>query len=111
MSTYNPDRWTLLYVKYPDATEEVARVYSGNYGGYLGSNTWKLSSEVDVTEVDGDVMKFTTATGSVYICHKDSYGMSGYMMGVYDSIYKDGTDRGIAIRLITQEELFGNDCN
>lgn len=107
MSTYNPDRWALLYVKYPNEQEEVVRVYSGNYGGFGGSNTWKLSSEVEVTEVDGDLMKFTTASGSVYTCHKNCYGMSGYMAGVYESIYKDGTDRGIAIRLVTYEELFG----
>lgn len=107
MSTYNPDRWALLYVKYPDEPEEVVRVYSGNYGGFAGSNTWKLSSEVEVTEVEGDLMKFTTASGSVYTCHKNCYGMSGYMAGVYESIYKDGTDRGIAIRLVTYEELFG----
>lgn len=111
MSTYNPDRWTLLYVKYPDEPEEVVRVYSGNYGGFAGSDTWKLSSEVEVTEVEGDLMKFTTASGSVYTCHKNCYGMSGYMAGVYESIYKAGTDRGIAIRLVKYEELFGNDCN
>ena len=106
MAVYNPDRWVLIHIQYPGEDQET-HVYSGNYGGFAGSNTWKLSTRIEVTEVDGDIMRFTTMSGSTYQCHRNAYGMSGYMAGVWATLESDAKDRNIVTKIVTQEELFG----
>ena len=46
MSTYNPDLWTIVELKYNDSDEVTRKVMASWYGGYLGSDRWKLSSGI-----------------------------------------------------------------
>ena len=83
MSTYHPDRWTIVEIT---AGEEVTRkVFSGSYGGYTGSDTWKLSSVIESIKEDAEGYEVLCMSGSVYMLHKQAYGMSGYMSSIYES--------------------------
>jgi hypothetical protein len=81
MSTYTPDRWTVVELTGPDGS--IKKVFSGNYGGYCGSDTWKLSSGITEVNKYEDRYEFLNESGSLYICYKHAYGMSGYMHSIY----------------------------
>lgn len=83
MRIYEPDRW--LVVELTDGQEAYKKVFSGNYGGYTGSDTWKLSSAINETTETDEFFEFKCESGSTYRCHKQSYGMSGYMSSIYSS--------------------------
>lgn len=78
-----PDRWVVVTIE----SKEYGRydkLFFGNYGGYAGSDTWKLNSGIVKVESIPDGYRFHGISGSVYDCHKNSYGMSSYMASVYN---------------------------
>lgn len=81
MSTYHPDRWVILELTKGDVF--YYKVFSGNYGGFAGSNTWKLSSSIDNIVEDAEGYTVSCSSGSTYMCHKQAYGMSMYMQNIY----------------------------
>lgn len=80
MSEYTPDCWVVLEMN--SEYGKIQKVFSGNYGGYLGSDTWKLNSGIVKVNKFDDRYEFVGETGSVYVCYKTCYGMSLYMAGV-----------------------------
>lgn len=96
MTTYTPDRWVLLEITNQETGDSVQKVFAGWYGGYAGSDTWKLSSGVVATEDRDDYIEFLNSSGSVYKCYKNSLGMSGYMGSVYSSWIKEAEKTGAA---------------
>ena len=83
MSIYTPNRWVILKIEHDG--EIIHKVFSGNYGGYGGSDTWKLNSGNVTEEEFEDRWEFAGYTGSKYICYKHCYGMSNYMYSIYSS--------------------------
>jgi hypothetical protein len=102
MSEYRPDLWVIVELKYNDSEEAVRKVMGSWYGGYLGSDSWRLSS--GITEiVDADThYEIHNESGSVYLCGKHCQGMSGYTTGVFNSLAKDLEGRG-SIKVIEHE--------
>ena len=77
-----PDRWVILELSLPNV--KAQKIFSGWYGGYGGSDSWRLSSQiVDAKEFD-DRYEFHTESGNEYHCHKQAAGMSGYMSSIYN---------------------------
>jgi len=94
MSIYNPDLWVIVELKDNNSDEVTRKVMASWYGGYLGSDRWKLSS--GITEiVDRDThYEIHNHSGSIYNCGKHSQGMSGYTAGVFNSFVKDLEGKG-----------------
>jgi len=92
MSEYKPDLWAVL--KFMHNGKVTYKVLGSWYGGYLGSDSWKLNSGVTAVEVEGDFLLFKGSSGSVYRCHKNSYGMSGYASSVYAGFKKKFDEGG-----------------
>jgi hypothetical protein len=85
MNEYVPDIWVVLKVaENPDDIHY--RVLGGWYGGYLGSDSWRLNSGITSHEFDGDYWKFYGSSGSCYKCHQDSYRMNVVTGNVYSSL-------------------------
>ena len=83
MSDYTPDRW--LVVKIVTPKEQLYKVFATWSGGYGGSDSWKMNSGITrATLVDGS-WEFEGYSGSVYTCHKNSYGTNGYGGSVLQS--------------------------
>ena len=87
MNEYTPDRWSALKFTYNDKV--TYKILGSWYGGYLGSDSWKLNSGVTSVKVDGDVLLFGGSSGSVYRCYKNAYGMSGFASSVYAGFCED----------------------
>ena len=94
MSEYRPDRWAIVELKFNEDEQAVRRVMASWYGGYLGSDSWRLSS--GITEiVDKDThYEIHNESGSIYRCAKGCQGMSSYTSGVFEKFKRDLEGRG-----------------
>lgn len=88
-SLYRPDLWVIVELKYNDNEEVNRKVLASWYGGYGGSDRWKLSSGVIETIEHENHYEFINHSGSIYECGKHMVGMSGYTSGVFESFKKD----------------------
>ena len=91
MSEYNPDVWVVIEIKGPDG-ESIRKVLAGWYGGYAGSDSWKLSSGITETKDMDTHYEFHNASGSIYYCHKQCERLSGYTSSIYSSIKEKEKD-------------------
>lgn len=80
MSKYTPDRWVVIKINY--ANVEIQRILASWYGGWAGSDSWRLSSGITEVEELEDSYIFKNESGSVYTCYKVRYGMSAYTLGI-----------------------------
>lgn len=85
MSYYNPDAWMLIKI---NGDDPHYRVFGSWYGGYLGSDSWRMNSGITSMLEEDDNYLFIGSSGSTYACHKDAYGASSYTLGIAYS-YKD----------------------
>ena len=102
MSTYTPDSWVIVELKFNEDTESTRKVLASWYGGYLGSDRWKLSSGItNIVEHDNHY-EIHNHSGSIYNCGKHNIGMSGYTSGIFNSFVDDLADKG-SIEIINLE--------
>lgn len=104
MSTYTPDKWVMVELKTPKET--LYKVLASWYGGFAGSNSWKLSSGVTSVNETEEAYEYTNYSGSLYVCYKGIYGMSMYTMSIYSS-WADQASEGVSIRVIDEQDLKG----
>jgi hypothetical protein len=81
MSEYIPDKWVVIKVS-SDKFPPIHRVFACWYGGWAGSDSWKLNSGITKVTLEGYVYSFEGSSGSVYHCHKDAYGTNMYGGGI-----------------------------
>lgn len=79
MSEYTPDRWVVLEIT-SEKLGTIRKVFAGWYGGWAGSDSWKLNSGITNIRMDDEGWyEFEGYSGSTYSCHINGHGMSGYM--------------------------------
>ena len=88
MSAYNPDKWVVLKIT-PKKGKTWYRVLGSWYGGYLGSDSWRMNSGITNVEIKDSDYSFFGVSGSVYNCFKEAYGMSGYTSSVLMRLQDD----------------------
>lgn len=77
MNEYSPDKWLILEVFPDDESAPYLKVFGTWAGGYLSGDSWRVNSSVTEITQDEDYYYFHGASGSVYKCHKNSYGVAG----------------------------------
>ena len=83
MSTHIPDRWVMVEMTFEDST--YYKVLGSWYGGFMGSDSWQLSSGTVSAEFQPDYNRycFPQVSKSKYLCHKNNYGTSMYTHGIF----------------------------
>jgi hypothetical protein len=76
MSEYSTDRWVV--VKIVTAKEHLYKVFACWHGGYTGLDSWQMNSGITQATLVDNRWEFKGYSGSVYSCHKESYGTNGY---------------------------------
>ena len=105
MREYTPDSWVPVVLE----SEEHGKVYKilcSWYGGFAGSDYWKLSSGVEsITEEDG-VLTMPQSSGSVYKVGKHTH-MSSLMHAQFAHWAKRAEEPGskFTIKVLNVEEL------
>jgi hypothetical protein len=105
MSTYTPDVWVVLELVSPNET--IQKVFAGWYGGYAGSNSWKLNSGItQIRKTLDGWYEFDGYSGSTYRCHENNYHMSSLMQGILSNWQKQADETGkYQIRIISLEDV------
>lgn len=107
MSDYTPDRWTVIRIHAP--TEILYKIFaSWSGGGLAGSDSWKLNSGIVRATFSDPYWEFDGSSGSVYRCHKDSYGTNGYGQVVLGNLLGQAQEQGIEIDVLDRETDWGN---
>ena len=86
MSEYTPDCWVVIEIDY--GKEKIQKIFSSWYGGWAGSDSWRLSSGITEVEELTDSYIIKNHSGSVYTCYKRRYGMSSYTAGILEDFKK-----------------------
>jgi hypothetical protein len=102
MSEYIPDKWVVVKITGPD-TPPVHKVFACWFGGYAGSDSWKLNSGITRVYEDGHCFMFDGSSGSTYACHKGSYGLNMYGGGVLMNMRESAKKNGVTIEILDEE--------
>ena len=105
MSDYTPDKWVVVKIT-SDKNPQIHKVFACWYGGYAGSDSWKLNSGITKATLDGYVYSFEGSSGSVYNCHCDSYGTNMYGSSVLNQMIANASKNGITIEILPEETIF-----
>lgn len=91
---YNPDRWLLVKI---NGKDPHYRVFACWYGGYLGSDSWRMNSGITSIREDDNYYIFSGSSGSEYFCHKKSHGISSYGSSVLHSMIEKSPELNMEI--------------
>lgn len=96
--TEQPDKWVILRITHEGTS--IYKLLAGWYGGYLGSDEWRLSSGIISVVEEQYCYDFTNESGSVYRCYKNAEGMSSYTSSIYARWKQADSVVGIKIEII-----------
>lgn len=102
MSQYFPDKWVVVKITRPD-TEPLYKVFACWYGGWAGSDSWKLNSGITRAMLDGNVYSFDGSSGSIYYCNRNDYGTNMYGHGVLENMINNAKLHGVDIEIMSSE--------
>ena len=91
MTEYNPDCWVVLRMTNKD--QIIYKVLGGWSSTYIDGASWRLNSGIERVELDGEVYKFYGSSGSIYNCHKYSYGLRMSTVDIYTTMKKTYPDQ------------------
>ena len=106
MSDYTPDRWVIVKITTPK--ERLYKVFASWSGGYGGSDSWKMNSGITRASLVDDRWEFDGYSGSVYSCHKESYGVSGYNGNVLQNFINKATEIDAVIEIMPGDTNWSN---
>jgi hypothetical protein len=101
MSDYIPDRWVVVKIT-GNGYAPIHKVFACWFGGWAGSDSWKLNSGITKATLEGNCYSFEGSSGSTYECHKDTYGTNMYGMGVLSNMIDKAKDNGITIEILPE---------
>lgn len=89
-----PDKWVIIKLLGKDKESPLYKVFATWYGGYVGSDRWKINSGIVSVEDNETSYIFHGYSGSKYICRKNEtyYGTSSYTSSVLNSIIDSVSD-------------------
>ena len=102
MYAHFPDRWAIAKVTTAECI--TYHILASFYGGYLGGDSWRLSTTITKFErATPHTYKVETISGSEYILHVDQEGYSSYAYNNYKYYEKQSSDE-IKLELISFKE-------
>jgi hypothetical protein len=102
MSDYTPDKWAVVKIS-SEEDPPIYKVFACWYGGYAGSDSWKLNSGITSAAFEDNVYYFNGSSGSVYECHKDNYGTNMYGGSVLHKMIDGAGKNGVTIEILPED--------
>jgi hypothetical protein len=94
MSEYTPDRWVVVEIN-SAKHGRIRKVLASWYGGYAGSDSWRMNSGIEKVIDQGDYYDVVGSSGSVYKCYKGAEGMSAYTSDVFETYKRQLEENGM----------------
>lgn len=82
---YYPDKWVKVKIS-SEEEEPLYKIFATWYGGYLGSDQWRLNSGIESVKEEPDYYIFHGYSGSDYYCSKNSEGFSAWGQGIFQEL-------------------------
>ncbi len=98
MITNYPDKWIVLEIS-SENHGTFRKILSSWYGGYLGSDSWRLSSVIINCSENEHAYEFNTETSS-YICNKNSLGMNLMARDILKKLIDHSASSNITVKAI-----------
>jgi hypothetical protein len=97
MAIYNPDKWTVVSLsKLNGSGGTEFKILASWYGGFAGSDSWKLSSGITKVVDKDTYYEVHNYSGSIYKCYKEAQGTSMYTQSIFmnwvEEISRKGKD-------------------
>ena len=73
----------------------------------MGSDSWQLNSGIVRATFTDPYWEFDGTSGSVYRCHRDSYGTNGYGGRVLSNLIDNADKQGTQIDVLGSETDWG----
>lgn len=89
---YTPDVWEIVVVTDHTTGESTRRVLAGWYGGYMGSDSWQLSSGIVNEKPAEKYTDYHNHSGSVYRCYHASRRMSSLTQSIFTRLAAGQTE-------------------
>ena len=102
MSEYCPDKWVVVKIEGKNVPLTY-KVFGCWFGGYAGSNSWKLNSGIKAVTEAGDNWLFEGYSGSVYKCYKKAYGMHMYGSGILNDIINKSEEVDVKVEIMPED--------
>jgi hypothetical protein len=93
-----PDKWVVIQIGNVDP---IYKLFASWAGGYLNGDAWRINSGIE-TVCEHDVYyEFIGASGSVYLCHKNGYGIAtSYSENILRTIIDRGVENDIPVTIM-----------
>lgn len=99
---YSPGRWKVIKLTNPN--KEIHYRVFGTWGGsYLHGQSWRINSGIDRVTEDENNYYFEGYSGSIYICHKKTYGFFGYGLSILSQMMEDSKPLGIIMEIMPED--------
>ncbi len=96
---YQPDRWLIIKIG------DIHKLFSVWMGGYLSGDSWRVNSGITKIEFKDDFYSVCGHSGSVYKCHKNYYGTTGYGGSVLHDVVEKSKDLGVEVKILGLSEF------
>ena len=100
--TYTPDKWVVVKIEGGEFPLTY-KVFACWHGGYLDGDSWKMNSGITKVTKEEDFYLFEGYSGSVYKCHKDTYGFNMYGHGVLNNIIEKSKEAGVNVEILPED--------
>lgn len=100
--TYTPDKWVVVKIE-GSQFPLTYKVFACWYGGYTGSNSWKLNSGITKVTKKHNCYSFEGHSGSVYKCITGTYGTHMYGSGVLQDIIERSKEAGVTVEIMPED--------
>ena len=97
-----PDKWVVIKIEGKDVPLTY-KVFACWYGGYDGSDSWKLNSGIKYVTEDDTSFIFVGYSGSTYKCYKGYYGVHNYGLGILNDIIERSEHNGVKVEILPED--------
>lgn len=107
MSDYYPHSYQFISISSDKDDDKIIKLFAVWYGGYIGSDAWKLNSGVTKIQQDAvfdNLYIVSGYSGSQYVVNKDSMKLSSYGETVLRGIIEKAAAQRINVQRISLEE-------
>jgi hypothetical protein len=102
MNEYIPDKWVVVKIEGKNVPLTY-KVFGCWYGGYTGSDSWKLNSGIKTLSESEESYLFEGFSGSIYKCFKERYGMHMYGSGVLNDIINKSEEHEVKVEIMPHD--------
>ena len=99
-----PDKWIILKIEHEGTI--IYKVFASWYGGYLGSDSWRMNSGIKSIEIplEDTYVDFMGYSGSRYRCIDGRYGTNMFSQHVLNNMIEVAAKHNIVITVMEEQK-------